>query len=248
MTTASGSGPVVVSPHLDDAVLSAAVQLMRPGARLVTACTASPPAGAALGVWDRLTGATDAGQRLRDRLVEDDAALAVLGVTGTVRLDWPDDQHVPARTRELPAQLVDRLRAELTGAAEVWVPAAIGHHPDHVAVRDAALTVADPQAAIHHYADVPYSVRYGWPPSVTGGEPASPYVDVEFWLAEELADAGLDAADLTRTVHLLDADQQRRKVAAMSCYATQIPALDIGDMLAAGDPAVLAFELSWTRS
>jgi LmbE family N-acetylglucosaminyl deacetylase len=248
MTTADGAGPVVVSPHLDDAVLSAAVQLMRPGARLVTACTGAPRAGTALGVWDRLTGASDAGQRLRDRLVEDDAALALLGVADTVRLDWPDDQHVPARTRELSAELLDRLSAELAGAAEVWVPAAIGHHPDHVAVRDAALAAAAPGAVIHHYADVPYSVRYGWPPSVTGVEPASPYVDVEFWLAEELADAGLDAADLTRTVHPLDPDQQRRKVAAMSCYATQIPALDVGDMLATGDPAVLGFELSWTRS
>jgi LmbE family N-acetylglucosaminyl deacetylase len=148
----------------------------------------------------------------------------------------------------LPTDLVDALGAQLAGATEVWVPAGIGCHPDHLAVRDAAMATADPAAQIHHYADVPYSVRYGWPPSVTGRPPASPYVDVDFWLAEELADAGLDAAGLVCSVHRLGPEEQRRKVAAMTCYATQIPALDVGDLLASGDPAVLAYELSWTHS
>jgi hypothetical protein len=50
---------VIVSPHLDDAVLSAASQLLRPGARVVTVCAGEPPAGTPLAYWDRLTGADD---------------------------------------------------------------------------------------------------------------------------------------------------------------------------------------------
>jgi LmbE family N-acetylglucosaminyl deacetylase len=239
-------GIVVVSTHLDDAVLSAAYQLMRPGSRLVTVCTGDPPAGAPPGYWDRLTGATDARVRLKERFAEDDAAVAALGLRGSVRLGFPDDQHVPAATRSDHDDLVAALRPQLAGAAEVWAPAAIGRHPDHVAVRDATVQ-AVAGAELHYYADVPYSVRYGWPPSVTG-EPPSPYLDVEFWLAEELAAAGLPKTGTVRTVHRLSADQQRRKAAAVACYATQVPALDDVRVLAGPDPAVGAFEISWRRS
>ncbi len=52
---------------------------------------------------------------------------------------------------------------------------------------------------------------------------------------------------MIRTVHRLDPEQQRRKVAAMACYATQIPALDLGGALASGHPDVVGFEVSWSR-
>jgi LmbE family N-acetylglucosaminyl deacetylase len=239
------TGVVVVSTHLDDAVLSAAVQLMRPGARLVTVCTGGPPAGAPLGYWDRLTGATDARVRLKERYAEDEAALPALGLRGSVRLGFPDDQHVAAGERSDHDDLVAALRPQLADASEVWAPAAIGCHPDHVAVRDATVE-ASADADLHYYADVPYSVRYGWPPSVTG-QPPLPHLDVEFWLAEELAATGLATEQMVRTAHRLSADQQRRKAAAVACYATQVPALDYGRMLADADPAVGAVELSWSR-
>lgn len=240
---------VVVSTHLDDAVLSAAGQLLRPGSRLVTACTGGPPDGAPLGYWDRLTGAADALARLRERCAEDDAALAALGHSGSVRLGFPDGQHLPGGVRCDHDELVSALRAQLEDAAEVWLPAGIGRHPDHLAVRDAGLeaAAAHPAVEVHHYADVPYSVRYGWPPSVSG-QPPAPYLDVDFWLAEELADAGLSIALTDLTVHRLGADEHRRKAAAVACYATQIPALDYGRMLADADPAVGAIEISWRRS
>jgi LmbE family N-acetylglucosaminyl deacetylase len=248
LSDAAPGGVVVVSPHLDDAVLSAAVQLMRPGARVVTVCAGAPPAGTPLGYWDRLTGANDVEVRLRERLAEDDEALRTLGVVETQRLRFLDGQHLDdwsgrASTEEMAAEL----RPHLADAAEVWTPAGIGCHPDHLAVRDATLAAVGSAAPIHLYADVPYSIRYGWPASVTSNGAGSPYLDVEVWLAEELASTGLDSELLIRTVHRLDGDVQRRKVAAMACYATQIPSLDYGSVLADGDPAVIGFEVSWTR-
>jgi LmbE family N-acetylglucosaminyl deacetylase len=240
---------VIVSPHLDDAVLSAASQLTRPGACVITACTGEPAAGTPLGEWDRLTGAVDAAQRVRDRHAEDAAALATLGVARTERLGFPDGQHRPeGQPRTTTADLVAGLRPHLAEVPEVWAPAGIGCHPDHLAVRDAVLAAVDPGTTVHHYADVPYSLRYGWPASVTGLAAASPYLDVEVWLAEELAAAGLVGTAMTRTVHRLDADAQERKVAAMACYVTQIPALDYGGALATGVPAVVGLEVSWTLS
>jgi LmbE family N-acetylglucosaminyl deacetylase len=239
---------VVVSTHLDDAVLSAAVQLMRPGVTVVTACSGEPSEAAPLGQWDRLTGATSAASRVRERYAEDDAALATFDVQTIVRLGFPDGQHLPPGGTATHHGLVRTLREELAGVGEVWAPAGIGCHPDHLAVRDAVLCAVAPDAVVHFYADVPYSLRYGWPPSVTGLPGSSPYLDVEFWLAEELRETRLDASELSRAVHPLDPDEQRRKVAAMACYATQIPVLDIGDALASGDPAVVGFEVSWSRS
>ncbi len=177
---------VVVSPHLDDVVLSAAAQLGRPDLTVVTACTGAPSPDAPLGYWDRLTGATSAAARVHERYAEDDAALAVCDVQTIVRLGFPDGQHRPDGETVSHAGLVRALRSELAGAVEVWAPAGIGCHPDHLAVRDAVLDAIDPGAVVHHYADVPYSLRYGWPPSVTGRPAPSPYLDVEYWLAEEL--------------------------------------------------------------
>jgi LmbE family N-acetylglucosaminyl deacetylase len=241
-------GPVVVSPHLDDAALSAAVQLMRPGACAITVFAGRPPAGTSLGSWDRLTGATDARQRVEDRWLEDEEALSVLGLRDPVRLDFLDGQHLAETPRRPDVHAVtEALRRHLAGVREVWVPAAIGGHPDHLAARDAAVASAEPGAVIHHYADMPYSVPYGWPPSVDGSTPWSPYLDVEQWLTDELADVGLDEASLVRSVHRLEEEAQRRKVKAMASYRTQIPAIDHGGALADGNPAILGFEISWTR-
>lgn len=231
--TGASARLVVVSPHLDDAVLSAAVQLMRPGAHLVTVCTGAPPEGTPPADWDQLTGAADAVSRVQERLVEDDRALATLGVRSTTRLDFPDAQHIPD-VAERPTQeaLVAALRPHLTGAAEVWAPAGIGGHLDHLATRDATIEAASAGTAVHHYADIPYSLGPGWPE-----------LEVDTWLVEQL-----DApAGLTRTIHRLDPDARRRKVAAMACYVTQIPALDEDGVLTTDDPAVLGFEVSWVR-
>lgn len=251
MTDPKLTGPVVVSAHLDDAALSAAVQLMRPGARAITVFAGRPPVGTPLGSWDRLTGATDARQRVEDRWREDDEALSVLGQGDPVRLDFLDGQHLADASPRPDLDVVTGgLRPHLTGAREVWVPAAVGGHPDHLAARDAAVAaVADvaSDAVVHYYADLPYSVPYGWPSSVDGSTPWSPYLDVEQWLIDELADVGLDATFLVRSVHRLDEEAQRQKVKAMASYRTQIPAVDPHHRLAEGDPTVVGFEVSWTR-
>jgi LmbE family N-acetylglucosaminyl deacetylase len=217
---------VVVSAHLDDAVLSASVQLTRPGARLVTVCAGLPPVGAVLGDWDRLTDADDAEKRVRERWAEDDAAVSVLGVDDVVRLDFPDGQHLadaaadPRRDIDAMAKALEPLFAD---AAEIWLPAGIGGHLDHLATRDAGLMAArvTPEVPVRHYADIPYSIGDGWPHDVTYGP--------------------------DRRVHVLDDEAQRRKVKAMACYRTQIPALDHAGALANGDPAIVGFELSWIR-
>lgn len=243
MTEPGATGSIiVVSAHLDDGVLSASAQLVRPGAVLLTLC-AGLPDDVELGPWDRFTGATDPVVRWRERLAEDDAAAAILGAT-PIRLAEPDDQHIARDARAARAALAELLAPELAGAAEVWVPAGIGCHPDHLATRDAALSAAPAHAQVHIYADVPYSTGHGWAPSVTGAA-AAPHLDLDGWFAAALVECRLPADDRDRRVHVLDEQTRRRKVDAMNCYATQLPALDPGRLL--GRPEVAGFEVSWSR-
>jgi LmbE family N-acetylglucosaminyl deacetylase len=181
---------------------------------------------------------------MRDRLAEDDAALAVLDAT-TDRVGVLDEQY-----RSGPVdhdEIVARLRPLLAGLPEVHVPAAIGRHPDHVATRDAALAAIGAETSVIFYADLPYTLAFGWPSWVDGSAP-DPLLDPGRWIAAELADAGLDPATLTALPRSLSAEAAARKQAAVSAYTSQLPALDAlaGGRLTDGDAS--RFELAWRRA
>ena len=104
---------VVISAHLDDAVLSA-FSAITPGSTVVTVLAGPPPAGT-LGSWDALTGADDSARRLRERREEDRRALA--GIAAVVHLDFADGQYVdtgllPAPGREAIGKVGQQLDAQ----------------------------------------------------------------------------------------------------------------------------------------
>lgn len=205
----------VLSPHLDDAVLSAWATLRRGGDVLVVNVFDGVPPPGTLGGWDRATGASDSSARMRERLEEDRAALAIAGVPaaslGLLEHDYRGEP--PA-----PGALGDALAGAVAGRAEVWAPAGIGGHPDHVAVRDWALAAGLDGAAVHLYADLPYAVSHGWPARVDGAEPEA---------------------------HVLAADEAERKLSALAEYRSQIDALDAGAAGLLRDPAAVRYEVSW---
>ena len=72
----------VLSPHPDDAVLSCWHVLAHPGDVIVVNVFTGVRDGleaSRLAWWDRLTGASSASDRMRDRLAEDAEALALAG-------------------------------------------------------------------------------------------------------------------------------------------------------------------------
>ncbi len=239
---------IVLSAHLDDAVLSATTALTRYSATAVTVFSGPPPDGVALTRWDRVTRAESSHDRLRERLAEDDRAVSVLGCR-TRRLDVPEAQY---RVTELDfGDLVARLRREFEGEHEVWAPAGIGGHPDHIATRDAALAAVRELAErpdVTLYADVPYALRYGWPSWVDGREPR-PYLNIDAWFDWELAERGLDAVDLKPQVAELQPAERLLKAAAVRAYRSQLPSLCMEDL---GDPdsgelwgPALKYEVAW---
>jgi len=236
---------VAVSPHLDDAALSASVNLHGVGATVLTVFAGMPPPGLTASLWDRFTGASTSAQRQAERLAEDKAVMSLLSARGS----YLDEREVQYRQAE-PAPDLDRLAGRiaehLTGADEVWLPAAIGGNPDHVLARDAGLRAA---AATGHrdvmlYADFPYVIAYGWPAWVSG-QPADPYLDPEIWLAEQFAAAGLDAPVRSAEVITLSSAQRAAKAEIIAAYRSQASALGLTAAALTREPSKLDYELCW---
>jgi LmbE family N-acetylglucosaminyl deacetylase len=237
------TGPVVVSPHLDDAAFSASALLGRGGATVVTVFTAVPDADWPTTWWDTLTGATSSQSRQLERRAEDEAAMRLLGAE-PVYLEETEFTY-----RSSPPDLSSatrRLADCFSGAAQIWLPAAIGGHPDHLAARDMGLRAAAlaGRADVTLYADFPYILSYGWPPSLTG-RPGRPYVDADFWLADQLRQAGLRPAYLHPELVALDPAQRARKQEVLSAYRSQAQVLALGPADLEAAPEKLEFEVSW---
>jgi len=243
MSASSRPGLVAVSPHLDDAALSASVALSAGGARIATVFTALPPDGWPVSWWDRLTGAASSIQRQRERLAEDQAVMAMLSASA-IHLDVPEAQY-----REGDPDLgvaIERLTELFSGASEVWLPSAIGGHRDHAFARDAGLraAIAAGHREVTLYADFPYVIAYGWPAWVSG-LPADTYLDAAFWLEGQLIGTGLDPERLTPVVTKLDDSQRELKTAVIGAYQTQAGALNLTSANLAANPEKLDFELAW---
>jgi LmbE family N-acetylglucosaminyl deacetylase len=236
---------VALSPHLDDAALSASVRLYGAGATVLTVFAAMPPPGLTVSLWDRVTGASNSAERQAERLAEDATVMSLLSARGSY-LDEREWQYRNAGPGPDVDQLAGRIAEHLTSADEVWLPAAIGRHPDHVLARDAGLRAA---AATGHgdvmlYADFPYVITYGWP-SWVSGQPADPYLNSEVWLAEQFAAAGLDAPVRSAEVITLSPAQRTAKAEIIAAYRTQASALGLTAAALAREPAKLDFELCW---
>jgi LmbE family N-acetylglucosaminyl deacetylase len=235
----------VVSPHLDDAVLSC-FALMRAArtATVITVFAGLPPVGTQPAFYDRLTGSADPHRRMAARRREDRAALRLLNAK-PVHLDLLDGPYrsgAPERD-ELVAAIAERVPRRTTLLA---VPAGFGTHPDHHAVAAAGPEVAGLLGLdLVAYADYPYAAVYGWPAWVTR-TPTHPMLDPEVaWapVRRRLEPHGLTAD----TVIDLDRATQQAKVAAFSCYASQVEVCEFGPARMVSGPARLRHELLLTR-
>ena len=217
--------------------------LRSPGVvHVVNVCTGLPPSGS-LGRFDSVFGVTDSRDLMRTRLDEDLAALALAG-RSRVNLGYLDEQY---RDGELPAdELVAAIGAVVDGVSWLCAPAGIGAHPDHVAVRDAAVALGrDRGVQVVFYADLPYAVWAGWPHWVTG-EPPRPYLVPDARWTPDLASIAIAPShELVPAVQVLGDDEAARKLAAIECYETQFAALNAGPLDRLRVPEVIGFELLW---
>jgi LmbE family N-acetylglucosaminyl deacetylase len=150
---------VVISPHLDDAVLSAGQVLGgSPGAVAVTVLAGIPDRDGVT-EYDRSCGFTSSRQAMRQRRVEDRRALAILDAE-PCHLDFlprgyetePDDEAVLA---ELAARIRDLRPCAVAGPVGIV-------HPDHERVArlwPRAARLAAGATPLYAYEELPYRVK-----------------------------------------------------------------------------------------
>ncbi len=209
---------VVVSTHLDDAVLSCwSIVAGDADVAIVTVFTGAPADPALVTDWDRDTGLTSH-ERMAGRIEENRSALALTGRVPT-DLGFLESQY-GARSFD------SGVMAECLRSAElVYLPAGIAvpggrAHGDHVFVRDACLELR-PDARL--YADQPYCLF-------------SQAIELPAGLRDHYA--GADHALLTRR-------QRERKAEAIAAYDGEVPKLDRGFGIQLTDPDTLVRETFW---
>ena len=236
----------IVSPHLDDAALSASAELARGAATVLTVFTAAPPADWPTSSWDRLTGAPNSRQRQLERYDEDADAMRLLGAD-SIYLDELEEQYREGEPGlDALEESIEQMARTFAAADEVWLPSAIGGHVDHRIARDAALRAAARAGCdeVVLYADFPYVITYDWPYAAVGQE-TDPFLDTDAWLLYELVDSGLDPSALTLSITKLDAEQRARKASVIAAYRSQAAALRLSLRDLALRPGKLDFELCW---
>lgn len=153
---------VVVSPHLDDAVLSCGRLLAaRPRAAVVTVFAGRPPATSPVTPWDAAGGFDTGDDVVGRRRMEDAAACARLHAN-PIWLPFLDAQY---GAEDQPVETVaGSIAAVVDALAPTTVAVPLGlHHADHVAASDAALAAlgARDDLDVLLYADWPYSELHG---------------------------------------------------------------------------------------
>jgi len=219
----------------------------------VISCFAGVPEPSVRGLWDKRTGLPSAAAAVATRRAEDMQALSLTG-SKAVHLDLLDHQY--RRGRDAPIEeLILLLREHLADASEVWLPAGLGGHPDHLATRDAGLLATTPDQRVRVYADLPYAGQPAWPIDVTG---ARRDLAVHWPLAmlrrpEEPRDwrsmldgGGIRMRLAQRHVFKLTPSQFRDKVSAVRRYGSQMAALRCGPRHRLRERRLFAYEVHWT--
>jgi LmbE family N-acetylglucosaminyl deacetylase len=158
----------VVSPHLDDGVLSCGEMIGRlDDCVVLTVFAASPTSWDVHRLWDNdICGFADGTDVVAARLREDDAALTRLGASAA-RLGFLDEQYREPATSPSEEEVGDHIAATLEqiGATIALMPLGIGHN-DHrltaAGCRRAALRPSGLRWLV--YLDLPY----GYEPEIFG--------------------------------------------------------------------------------
>jgi LmbE family N-acetylglucosaminyl deacetylase len=201
---------VVVSPHLDDAVLGCGGLLAaHPGATVITVYAGAPdPYPDPPTAWDALAGFGPGDDVLACRREEDRRALDVLGAT-PVWLDFVEHQYLDRPEWVGPERTVDPLEAVVRAAdpTAVFVPFGLAN-PDHGFTHDAARVVRErvPEPAWFCFEDMGYQHIPG----------------LLAWRVSQLFRAGIWP---TPTAPRVEAGGERKR-AALVHYASQLQALE----------------------
>jgi LmbE family N-acetylglucosaminyl deacetylase len=151
-----GGRITVVSPHLDDAIMSVGATIaaaVRQGAsvEVLTVFGYGPASGVPAGPWDTKSGFSTEAEACKVRREEDLKACRILGATPR----WLDFGAEPYERRGTPAEILAAVTAATADATCVLIPGFPLNHPDHVELSRLLLSSAL-RAKMALYAEQPY--------------------------------------------------------------------------------------------
>jgi LmbE family N-acetylglucosaminyl deacetylase len=202
---------LVVSPHLDDAVMSCGeLVAAASGVSVMTVFAGRPPDDQPLTDWDRASGFATGDDVIGTRRGEDERALGVLGAH-PVWLDYVDAQYgCPAPT----AKIAEAMAAEASRrrVAAVVVPLGL-FHDDHRQAGDAGATLVGALEGVEWYAYE--EALYRTFPGL-----------VQDRLCQ-LREIGIKATPASGPLEADGLAETKQK--AVACYGSQLQALDRAD-------------------
>jgi LmbE family N-acetylglucosaminyl deacetylase len=221
-STTHGRRIVVVSPHLDDGVLSlgaAMAMWARGGARVeqLTVFACDPESDAETGGWDGRAGFRTEAEAARGRRAEDARACTVLGVVprwlpfGSVDFDRHGDE----------SDVCEAVRSVVQDADAVLLPGYPLTHPDHEWLVRTLTSTELGVGRLGLYAEQPYAHR-------TKGDPQVPE-----WLEETFG--GRPEFDLVPAT----VGDRVSKWRAIRRYRTQLPLLGMQRSMRRGPHSIL---------
>jgi LmbE family N-acetylglucosaminyl deacetylase len=202
---------VVVSPHLDDAVLGCGRFLSaHPGGTVLTVFAGNPPAYPdPMRLWDVQSGFVPGDDVMEARRHEDQAALALLGAT-PVHLEFVEHTFNPSDRPVAPEVIAAALAPALAALNPTLVLAPFGlANPDHDVTHRACMLVREQmtERAWWCYEDMGYKHIPG----------------ILAWRVSSLFRSGVWPTPVVSDVCAAD---EERKQAAVQCYPTQLYALE----------------------
>ena len=275
---APGARTVVCSPHFDDAVLNCWSVLDREESCAVVNVFTGAPGGGFISWYDQLNGALNSAAHMHQRSLEDSHALSVAGKSainlGLLEVQYRLRQSrllhslfrlvPPVRFAMLrlpflrttlyakPApdaeQIADAIAQAVPGATSFCVPAAIGGHRDHVLVRQAGSVLASRGMSVRLYADLPYSVRYGWPCWISAPDGKRINDRASAYWAWHLEALRLQVGDPIRQANVvqLAPHERSRKEVAVRRHVSQMGSLNAGRTRGRLDEdSTFAYEVYW---
>jgi LmbE family N-acetylglucosaminyl deacetylase len=202
---------VVVSPHLDDGILSLGASIAswarrRTPVEVLTVLACDPDSTAPAGGWDRRGGFATEGESARARREEDRRATAVVGALPV----WLPFGSVDYERHGEDTEVRDAVVSAVADAELVLVPGHPLDHPDHAWL---ARLLEDAFGRVARYAEQPYTRRSGGTPPHARGRAAGNGV--------------------FEPVHVTARDRIA-KWRAIGCYRSQLPLLGMRRSLRRG--------------
>lgn len=201
----------IISPHYDDAALSAWHQIEKPGTRVITVFGGFPD-NAKIGLWDKISACNASNGVVAERRRENANALATTAAQA-VNLNFLDRQYQPFNSRNVE-EVADEIENSSDAEASFMAPIGIGTyfrvHPDHIDTRKTGIELLKRGRDVAFYADIPYLLPArnlsDWPTNI-------PKNRIESVLNMPVI---IDPYELTQ-------EEQLRKQDALSKFATQMP-------------------------